>query len=303
MADYLAVDVGGTEIKYGVISSDGHLKESQKQPTPDNLRAFTQLIQSLIDHYHEQVSGYAFSVPGKIDTKTETISFGGALTYLDGVCMPKALETYGKGLSVQNDGKAAALAELWLGNLKGIDNGVAMILGTGVGGGIILDGQLRLGPHFQAGEFSFMSSDYSADDYACAGFTNSAVGMVKRINRTLGSDNIGDGKAAFAAIHAGNKQAVSIFEAYCQAIANQILSIQGILDVKRFVIGGGISAQTILIDEINRQFKALITSNPILDVNMPKDIEIMATRFGNDANLYGALYHFLQKQKAMMTNC
>lgn len=78
------------------------------------------------------------------------------------------------------------MAELWLGNLKGIDNGVAMILGTGVGGGIILDGQLRIGPHFQAGEFSFMSSDYSADDYSCAGFTSSAVGMVERINTMLG---------------------------------------------------------------------------------------------------------------------
>ena len=295
MTEYLTVDVGGTDIKYGVMTANGHLKESKKQSTPDNLAEFTQLIQSLIDQYYEQVCGYAFSVPGKIDTKTETIYFGGALTYLDGFCVESELETYGKRISVQNDGKAAALAELWLGNLKGIDNGVAMILGTGVGGGIILDGQLRIGPHFQAGEFSFMSSDYSADDYSCAGFTSSAVGMVERINTMLGNDNITDGKAAFEAIHGGNKQAISIFEDYCYVIANQILSIQGILDVKRFVIGGGISAQKILVEEINRQFNTIIKSNPILEVNIPKDIEIMATKFGNDANLYGALYNFLQK--------
>lgn len=140
-----------------------------------------------------------------------------------------------------------------------------------------------------------MSSDYSADDYSCAGFTSSAVGMVERINTMLGNDNITDGKAAFEAIHCGNKQAISIFEDYCYVIANQILSIQGILDVKRFVIGGGISAQKILVEEINRQFNTIIKSNPILEVNIPKDIEIMATKFGNDANLYGALYNFLQK--------
>lgn len=295
MAEYLTVDVGGTEIKYGLMTADGRLKENKKQPTPDNLAEFTQLIQSLIDQYHEQVFGYAFSVPGKIDTKTETIYFGGSLTYLDGFCFKNELETYGKRISVQNDGKAAALAELWLGNLKGIDNGVAMILGTGIGGGIILDGQLRMGSHFQAGEFSFMSSDYSANDYSCAGFTNSAVGMVERINTMLGNDNVTDGREAFKAIHAGNPQAISIFENYCRAIANQILSIQGVLDVKRFVIGGGISAQKILIEEINHQFNTIIKSNPILEVNIPKDIEIMATKFGNDANLYGALYNFLQK--------
>lgn len=73
------------------------------------------------------------------------------------------------------------------------------------------------------------------------------------------------------------------------------MHIQGILDVKRFVIGGGISAQKILVEEINRQFNTIIKSNPILEVNIPKDIEIMATKFGNDANLYGALYNFLQK--------
>ena len=297
MAEYLTVDVGGTEIKYGLMTADGRLKENKKQPTPDNLAEFTQLIQSLIDQYHEQVFGYAFSVPGKIDTKTETIYFGGSLTYLDGFCFKNELETYGKSISVQNDAKAAALAELWLGNLKGIDNGAAMILGTGVGGGIILDGQLRMGSHFQAGEFSFMSSDYSANDYSCAGFTNSAVGMVERINTMLGNDNVTDGREAFKAIHAGNPQAISIFENYCRAIANQILSIQGVLDVKRFVIGGGISAQKILIEEINHQFQAIVKSNPILEINIPKDIEIMTTKFGNDANLYGALYHFLQETK------
>ena len=67
--------------------------------------------------------------------------------------------TYGKGCTIINDGKAAALCELWLGNLRGITNGIVLTLGTGVGGGIIIDGKLHQGTTFQAGELSFMTQD------------------------------------------------------------------------------------------------------------------------------------------------
>ena len=131
-----------------------------------------------------------------------------------------------------------------------------------------------------------MSSDYSADDYSCAGFYKlCCLVWLSVFNTMLGNDKYKQmARSLLKLFHGGNKQAISIFEDYCYVIANQILSIQGILDVKRFVIGGGISAQKILVEEINRQFNTIIKSNPILEVNIPKDIEIMATKFGNDAN-------------------
>lgn len=296
MTEYLTIDVGGTDIKYGLMDAKGQLKSQGKQPTPDNLKDFLDAIQYLMDQYHENVEAFTFSVPGKVDTNTTTIYFGGSLTYLDGLCLRDSLESYGKIISVQNDGKAAALAELWLGNLKGVENGAALILGTGVGGGVILDGKLRLGPHYQAGEFSFMSSNFENQSETFAGFTNSAVNMIVRVNEATHHSNKKDGIRAFEAIKSGDKEAHDIFQQYCYGIASQIFSLQGVLDLTTYVIGGGISSQSILIEEINRQFQEIRKSHPAIEMNLPSDIKIVAAKFGNDANLYGALYSFLENQ-------
>ncbi|WP_279233301.1 family 1 glycosylhydrolase [Leuconostoc lactis] len=105
------------------------------------------------------------AVPGKVDHHDETIYGGGALQFLDQVNLPAALQL-AVPVSVENDGKAAALAELWLGNLKNVQNGAAVVLGTGVGGGLILNGQLYAGSHFQAGELSFMVLDTDLSNQA-----------------------------------------------------------------------------------------------------------------------------------------
>jgi len=107
----------------------------------------------------------AFAVPGKVDHHDETIYGGGALQFLDQVNLPAALQL-AVPVSVENDGKAAALAELWLGNLKNVQNGAAVVLGTGVDGGLILNGQLYAGSHFQAGELSFMVLDTDLSNQA-----------------------------------------------------------------------------------------------------------------------------------------
>lgn len=296
MTDYLTIDIGGTNIKYAVMDDTGTIHEKNKQKTPADLDSFVDQLQAIIDQYLDQVAGLAISVPGKVDTQTGTVYFGGSLTYLDGFCFPQDLSLKGKQCAVQNDGKAAALAEFWLGNLQDVQDGVALILGTGVGGGIILDGKLRLGAHFQAGEFSMMSSSYRGEEVEMAGFTNSAVQMVKQVNHVLENPDETDGLAAFEAIEAGHPQALVIFKAYCRGIAHQILSLQGVLDVQRFVIGGGISQQPLLIEEIQTQFQELVHSHPIIEMNTPKDIEIGPARFRNDANLYGALYTLLENQ-------
>ncbi|WP_455646760.1 family 1 glycosylhydrolase [Leuconostoc sp.] len=105
------------------------------------------------------------AVPGKVDHHDETIYGGGALQFLDQVNLPAALQL-AVPVSVENDGKAAALAELWLGNLKNVQNGAAVVLGTGVGGGLILNSQLYAGSHFQAGELSFMVLDTDLSNQA-----------------------------------------------------------------------------------------------------------------------------------------
>ncbi len=102
-----------------------------------------------------------------MDHGNETIYAGGALPFLDQVNLADELQL-DIPVAIENEGKTAAIAELWLGNLTGIDNGAAVVLGTGIGGVLILNDALHTGSHFQAGELSFMhkgETRFYADSY------------------------------------------------------------------------------------------------------------------------------------------
>lgn len=296
MTQYLVYDVGGTNLKYALMDHSGNILTKGKVVSPDNLPAFKQALIDIADQFEGEFTAIAMCAPGKIDVHEKTIYYGGALTYLDGFNLEENLGArYQVPVSVENDGKAAALAEQWLGELKGVDTGAIMTLGTGVGGGIIANGTLLHGRDFQAGELSWMLlrageglkkiTSYTA--YLC-----SAVQMIERINEALGNDQLDDGLAAFAAINRQEPVASDIFKDYCANIAQMILNVQTVINGEKIVIGGGISAQPILLDEINYQFEKLLSSNEMLGGQIIPP-EIVAAHFQNDANLYGALYALL----------
>lgn len=291
---YLTIDIGGTQIKHAILSETGQKISSGKPcQTPTNLDDFLETIFHIVDQYATQINGVAFSVPGKVDTKTGTVYFGGALTYLHEVSLKAIIqEKYHLKTAVQNDGKAAALAELWLGAFKDVKDGAVILLGTGVGGGIILDGKLRLGPHFQAGELSFSNWSLQPDLNQSLGFLGSAVHMIAQINTALNYPNKTDGLHAFEAIHQKDVRALEIFEQYCKQIAYLILNLQAFFDLTTYAIGGGISAQPIVIDQIDKAYQDIIDNNPFAKTMLPS-INIVSTALKNDANLVGALYTLL----------
>lgn len=293
--DYLAFDIGGTDIKYGLLDHSGNLIEHDKVATPDqNLDVFMAAIKTIIARYEGRFRGICFSVPGTIDhNHGEIIYGGGSLPFMDHKSLPELLNL-GEAIpvTVENDAKSAALAELWLGNLKGVQNGAVITLGTGVGGGIVVNNQLLYGSHFQAGELSFMSAwqDFKSD--TTIGKTGSAIVMIEEIAELLKLPNKKDGLAVFKAINAADPRAVAIFQDFCRTIAALINNVQSVIDGERFVIGGGISAQNIVIETIQKEYLALRKAIPVLDATL-KMPEIMAAKFHNQANLYGALYHML----------
>lgn len=296
---YLTIDVGGTQIKYAVMTENGEQVSHGQVSTPkDGVETFLERIYSVVDGCLEKLSGIAFSVPGKVDTAEGVIYFGGALQYLDGLRIVALLEEkYGLPVSVQNDAKAAALAELWQGSLKGVQDGAVIVLGTGVGGGIILDGKLRLGPHFQAGELSLSILDASKDGFDKAvGYSGSAVRMISQVNEALGHADKTNGLLAFEAICRKDDRAYPIFQQYCRQIAYLIVNLQAFFDLTTYAIGGGISSQPILVAEIRHQLDQFLNSNPILKLNVP-EVSIVQATFTNDANLYGALFTLLSKEQ------
>jgi len=297
--NYLAIDIGGTNIKYAVLNKSGNIISKDKIPTScDDSQTFLDLLFNIIEPRINQIRGIAISVPGKVDTKTGTVYYGGSLPFLDGLKIREILEKRYKVItSLENDGKAAALAELWLGNLKGIENGLALVLGTGVGGGIIINNELYRGTNFQAGELSFIinSKTIESENYEnLVGFQDSAVEMIKNINKSMGNKDIKDGISAFEAIKY-NEVAQRIFKQFCRGIAQLIFNVQAVVDVQKIVIGGGISSQPLLVSEVTKQYEKILNGFYLFKNSLTPP-KIVAAKFRNDANLYGALYALLQRE-------
>jgi predicted NBD/HSP70 family sugar kinase len=148
------------------------------------------------------------------------------------------------------------------------------------------------GEHFQAGEFSFIVHNPSEQAAkSLIGDRLSAVAFVE-----TGSQKIGlveaNGQLVFDAINEGNQELVQHLEGYCYELALVILNIQAVLDFSKVVIGGGISAQPRLIQEIDMQLQKIRSDLPALEATMRKPI-VLPCKFYNDANILGALYNLL----------
>ena len=157
MNNYLVFDWGGTFLKYAIIDKKANIIEKNKVPTPqptgDNdsdRKKFFEVIDGIVEKYKETVDGIAISMPGMIDIRRGYTMTAGWITYLTGMYLVEYMSArYGLRVAVQNDGKCAALAEYWKGSLSDVTNGAVMVLGTAVGGGIIIDGKLYSGTHFR----------------------------------------------------------------------------------------------------------------------------------------------------------
>ena len=158
---YLVLDVGGTAIKYALMTEKLEFLEKGKIKTPrDSIENFIDNIGNIYDKYKNDIEGMALSIPGVLDSDTGYMYTGGSLEYNTDKNMLMVLgERCKTKIAIENDGKCAALAELWKGNLQECENGVVILLGTGVGGGIIKDKKLYKGKHFFAGEFSFIAGN------------------------------------------------------------------------------------------------------------------------------------------------
>lgn len=292
--NYLSIDIGGTNVKYAELNNAGQIIEQGKIKTSHKKEKFLEDIDQIVEKYTKKgIKGLAFCAPGKI-THTQ-IHFGGALPFLDGIDFAQRYKKYNLPVAVINDGKASVLAENWLGSLKDMQNCAAITLGTGVGGGIIVNGHLLNGAHFQAGELSFLQLNMNEPGFdGFAGGYASAVQMIKNVNEALGNAEEMDGLAAFKAINSGEAQAMRIFNEYCKRIAAIIIDIQAVVDLDTIAIGGGISAQPIVVQGINQAYDHILAENKLIRETFTRP-KIVEAKFKNGANLYGALYNLFMR--------
>ena len=171
MKQYLLIDIGGTFIKYSLTDAYAKKISGGKVPTPltgmDNLLA---VIEDFSAPWKGQFEGCAVSMPGRIDTNRGIAHTGGILSaFMWEQPFASMLEqSLGVPVVIANDGKCAAAAEAWTGSLAGVDNGLVLVLGTGIGGGIILNGRVYMGSHSAAGEVSNLVTELGSmegDDF------------------------------------------------------------------------------------------------------------------------------------------
>lgn len=288
----LVLDIGGTLIKYAVMNRNAEIFQRGELPTPlENIEDLMRKIEEIYHSVKDEVDGIAISMPGNIDSEKGYIYSPGYLKYNANTnILDKIHEYINVPVSVENDGKSAALAEVWKGNLSDCKDGVVMILGTGIGGGIIKDGKVHKGNHFFAGEFSFIMqefNDLSFDNvFALTGSTSAFVSEVAA-TKNVDSNSI-NGYKVFSMIEENDKEVLEIFERFTRNIAIQIYNLQCILDPDKILIGGGISKQPILLEKIKENLEKIYEKIPF---DIPHAV-VDTCKHYNDSNLIGALYNY-----------
>jgi len=287
----LAIDIGGTFIKWAM--SDGlSLTETRgKVPTPqDSFESLVETIASIAETLPEKPEGIAVSLPGTVDATAGLIVQGGALQYANDKNLVEALhKRVGLPSSIQNDARCAALAEITCGELRGITDGVMVVIGTGVGGALVSDGKLIAGKSGAAGELSMVCSRPLRQE-GMGGLLGNRAGMrglLAHAVKELGQESL-TGEELIALVDEGNSTAVSALDEGLADLADALLSLQFLLDPQRFVIGGGISANATYMAHLVDAYEAAFATLPF---DAPH-AEVVPARFRNDANLLGAIAHF-----------
>ncbi len=301
MSQYLGIDVGGSAIKYSLLTEKGEILEKGDVPTPTHdVEAFVEAVGGIYDRYAGKVEAMAMSAPGRIDSNRGYFYTGGALSFAVDFDMQAALEKrIPIPFSIENDGKCAGLAELWVGSLKGYRSGSIIVLGSGIGGAIILDGKLVRGETFAAGEYSGISTRWDLPQEGFANvwaMQNSTNGLVMAYAKEIGKEPQElNGRIFFDAVNAGDETANRVLRTFCAQLVTGIYSLQIILDVQRFCIGGGISKQPKLMEYIQEELDKCFDAMPAFcPAHKP---EVVTCTSGNDANMIGALYHYLYEYK------
>ena len=260
-----------------------------------------------------QFVGCAISMPGRIDTRNGIAHTGGMLSAFmwEQPFAAQVEARLGVPVTIANDGKCAAAAEGWTGALAGVENGLVLVLGTGIGG-IILNGKVLMGAHAAAGEVSGLVSNMAAmetetfemnkvetfSDAPLWAGAASATGLIREYARQKKLSLQGPlptGEEIFAAYNAGEPEAQKALKIFARRVAVGILSLQHVLDVEKVAIGGGISAAEALLPAIQAELDWLFERCTVMPAVKP---ELVRCRYGNDANLIGALKLFFEQNPA-----
>lgn len=285
-------DVGGTFIK-SCCMVDDEITMAKKTPTPyDSQETFLNTVEERLKEM-EDIEGIAFSMPGVIDVNRKYIFAGGSLSHLNHTDVHAWEERFHLPITIENDARCAAIAELETGEMKGIQQGIVLTFGTGVGGGIIINGDIYKGSHLIAGEVSVIFSK-DKDTYGSKGLFG-AIGSIKNLVKEIADAkhiDTQDGEEVFDWIKQHDNISVKIFERYCREVIQELHNMQCLLDPQRICIGGGASENPVFIEGLKKASDEFYQGFPF---KFPH-ADIVKCKYCNNANILGAYYHYKRNQ-------
>lgn len=299
------IDVGGTTVKLGLFTEQGELLEKWQIKTrvenhgvaiiPDIAKTIEEKIQEKnIDR--NTIIGIGMGAPGPIQ-EDGTILGTANLGWGKKNVVKELGDLTGFKVKAANDANVAALGEMWKGGGKGYRNIVLITLGTGIGGGIILNGQILTGTNGAGGEIGHIHvNDHETNlcgcgNKGCLEQVSSATGIVKEGKKILEAsdkpsvlrDRELSAKSIFDAVKEGDELALEIAEVFGEYLGKAMASIAAIIDPEVFVIGGGVSKAGDIIFEFTDKYyqKYAYSAN--------RNTKFLLATLGNDAGIYGAV--------------
>ncbi len=302
------VDLGGTTVKIGLFDPAGNVLEKWEIPTRKEdygSHILPDIAKAILDKtaekaiVKEDIIGVGIGVPGPVDDEGivhKAVNLGWDVMNIN--------ETLGGLLQMPvkagNDANVAALGEMWCGGGKGCTNMVLATLGTGVGGGIIINGKMVTGATGAGGEIGHIHIEDNEPDacgcgnHGCLEQYASATGVVRLAERKLISstqDSVlrsakAEGKLSakvvFDAVKAGDALACEVAEQFGDYLGKGFAAIAGVVNPELFVLGGGVSkAGDVLCEYVSKYYTKYVFHGS-------KDAQFRLATLGNDAGIYGA---------------
>lgn len=292
MKEYIAFDIGGTQIKYGIVSEIGRVVKRKTVATEIHLGG-EQIIQKLIyvskkimnEH---TIAGIGISTAGIVDINKGIVT-GGA-DHIPGYStipiIDRLQEILKVPVSIDNDVNCAAFGEKWNGSVRGKENFIMLTIGTGVGGAIFIDGELYRGHSFSAGEWGNMLIEGKTFEEVA-----SISGLIRLVRKYKGKGEW-NGRTIFEWYDKGDREVAQAVGIFFKHLAIGISNLAYIFNPETIIIGGGITDRG---KEFLKEVKEEVSK--YLNQEIYNNCEIELAQNGNCAGMIGAIYHFLHHHK------
>lgn len=286
---YLAIDLGGTFVKYGVLDEQGNIRLKDKFPTPqgeiDQLYEEIRRVFARVSAGFE-IKGLAISAPGAV-TEQGVIHGVSAIPCIHGPNIREDLQScFNIPVAIENDANCAALAEVRAGSARGYEDVLFVVCGTGVGGAVIKKGQLHKGKHLLGGEFGMLVQyDHEQGRMESFSWLASTGNMVRRASEKLNRKL--SGQDVFELAASGNQTCQEEVEAFYAHLSVLLTNLQCVYDPELIVVSGGITERPQFGEELQAALDAINAKRNVLAI----ETEVAVAQHRNDANLLGAFFN------------